>query len=541
MNFLNIIEIAILALVAWLQWRAYSGTKMSLYSQYSTFPIQDKPNYRVVTGVFTHSQAQQIESGAIQKQLEAYPEHSHIHFFQTNGQELPSDFREVKLIGGKHPSNVFADIQRDINIYLCRNQNKSTDFKTIQDIIERHCQITNAYGDNTLSLPLYYGLLGTIMGIILGAFYIGTMSADDSQSVVALLRTVGIAMSVSGFGLLLTIWNINLQKDTAYVQESSKNKFLIFLQTELIPQMPTTLDQGLKTMQEGLVMFNTKFQKNLESFDRSTSSIGENLTLQKEFLERLDKIEFNKMVRETVGIFEQLGKSADALRDFKQYQEGLNVGLKNLDKTVRGFETLYDRTSNFEQNLTKIAENIAKQDQTYHKLLAMLEANSSEVGERKESLREIMDEIHAFFRTQYEQLAISAEEQNTKLINLNTEHIGEIRNAYGELEKVIKEKIDALKLTAEQEVLSLEETYRDKKQVFNSLERLPKIEQALQEANNVTRKNEAQIALLATLEQLNDNLDKIANAQPSGISVNWKSIQKWFGRDQNNDGHEKEN
>ncbi len=539
---LTSIEVIILALVAWLQWRAYNTAKSALFDQYNIFPTQQKPGYRIITGVFGVNQLESISRDFVQQQIKSAGDANLIYFFQLTGNETPSEFTEIKLLGGTHTNEVFERIQKDINIYLCRNCNKSTDFKIIQDIIERHSAVSTNWGESTISIPLYYGLLGTIVGIILGSFYIGSVGSEDSDSVVSLLRTVGLAMSVSGLGLMLTIRNINLQKEVSYSFDFSKNSFLIFIQTELMPLMKSDLDQSLHTMQKSLNLFNSRFQRNLEVFDGSLNAITENLTLQKTFIQKLDEIGFNHMVKETVGIFEQLSRSAESLKIFRSYQESMVQSFGQLDKTVDGFQNLFNRTTNFENSLNMIADNIAQQQDTYKSLMGMLEQNSSEIGERKENLRIIMDEIHAFFRTQYEELSRSSQIHNTNLIDLNNVHISQIRGGYDELQHVVHEKIELMKKTAEQEMKSLDAIYNDKKKVFDSLERIPKIEQSLRDTNSELKKSDVNSALLTAITALNHHMadENKKKEDSSVISINWNPIKRLFVRSQNNHDDEKE-
>jgi hypothetical protein len=531
MEYLTIFEIGILAAIAWMQWGSYRSTRLLLFSQYNIFPTDKRLGYRLITGVFGKAQLETIEADFIQKHIEANSNHNYILFFQKTGEETPSDFNEIKMIGGYYPDTVYCSIQKDLNIYLVRNQNKSTDFKVIQDILDRHCQINANNAESTLSLPLYYGLLGTIIGIIFGSFYISVIGAEDSTNVVSLLRTVGLAMSVSGLGLLLTVRNINLQKNVTSTLENGKNGFLTFVQAELLPVMRNDIEQSLQTMQRGLNLFNDRFQKNLEVFDNSLEKITENLSVQKTFLIKLDQIGFNQMVKETVGIFEQLSSSADSLREFRKYQDNVTHTLGTLEKTIYGFETLYNRTENFEQSLNLIAENIGKQDDTYQKLMVMLDENSSEIDERKESLRRVIDGVDAFFKEQYNALSVSAQEQNKNLISLNDNHISQIKGAYEQLQLLINTKTEELKKTAEREVFILEENYRNKKQSFDALDRLPKLEQGLVEISKKINKEDHSDALIEVLNRLNEN---IVAQNGDILTFNWQPIKRLFIRNNHN-------
>ena len=73
-----------------------------------------------------------------------------------------------------NPSNdVAIEIQRVTNNYLIRNKGAASDYGLIKDIVERNCSSIEEEIEAQTPWPLYFGLMGTMAGIIYGVGSIG--------------------------------------------------------------------------------------------------------------------------------------------------------------------------------------------------------------------------------------------------------------------------------------------------------------------------------------------------------------------------------
>ena len=91
-----------------------------------------------------------------------------------------------------------------INSYLLRNKGAVSDFNLIKDIVERNCDAVDEEINQQLPVPIYLGLMGTILGIIIGLWSIEFNPRDFMLSVTELITSVKWAMGCSFVGLLLT-------------------------------------------------------------------------------------------------------------------------------------------------------------------------------------------------------------------------------------------------------------------------------------------------------------------------------------------------
>ena len=133
---------------------------------------------------------------------------------------------ETSLVDGVYGSgnSIFESIKNSINKYLGNNSGSVIDFGLLKDAIDRHCDsVENDIATQT-PIPLYWGLAGTMAGVILGlwdlldsnailtlmgsgAGQIDANTQDAAKGIDALLSGVAWAMGASICGIILTTIN----------------------------------------------------------------------------------------------------------------------------------------------------------------------------------------------------------------------------------------------------------------------------------------------------------------------------------------------
>ena len=78
------------------------------------------------------------------------------------------DTLQVTLIEIHNNNKILIKIKESINTYLLRNKGAASDFHLIKDIVERNCDAAEDEVATELPMPLYLGLMGTMVGIIIG-------------------------------------------------------------------------------------------------------------------------------------------------------------------------------------------------------------------------------------------------------------------------------------------------------------------------------------------------------------------------------------
>ena len=142
---------------------------------------------------------------------------------------MESKYIEITLIKSTGNSNVvFEKVLNSVNTYLLRNKGAVSDFNLIKDVVERNTDAIDEEINTLLPIPLYLGLMGTMLGIVIGLFAMPSISdANFEKAIDILIGGVKIAMIASFTGLLLTVllsgWKYKGAKTKA---EGLKNDFL---------------------------------------------------------------------------------------------------------------------------------------------------------------------------------------------------------------------------------------------------------------------------------------------------------------------------
>lgn len=286
---------------------------------------------------------------------------------------------------------IFEKILFTTNQYLIRNRGNSSDFNLLKDIVERNTNSVEDDISSSVGIPLYLGLMGTMIGIVIGLFNMpemGSLIGDTrgmdlklNEGISLLIGGVKIAMIASFIGLFLTIllsgWAF---KGSRLLSEARKNEYYSFLQIEILPLMNLGLASTLESFQINLLKFNDEFTTNLKGlsgiFDSSRSAIRE----QKDLLDALDKAKVSDMTRYNVAVLKQLDVSVGQFEKFNSYLSNVTQFVENSRNIVDRTTELLERTDNFQ----KIAENLENKLNQSQLLMQFLSEHFNKLNEHKE-------------------------------------------------------------------------------------------------------------------------------------------------------------
>ena len=234
---------------------------------------------------------------------------------------------------------MFQKILYSINTYLIRNQGATADFNLIKDITERNADAVEDDINLTISIPLYLGLMGTMLGIVIGLFTMSSLSStfggragDDvlAQGISVLLGGVKIAMIASFVGLFLTVLNSGWYfKGSKTLVEANKNEFYSFVQTELLPTVNQSLGSTFDTLQRNLLKFNDEFTANIGRLTGIFDSNVEALGLQEKILSSIDQMDIGTIAKYNVTVLRELQESTKEFEKFNTHFSNLNSFLEN--------------------------------------------------------------------------------------------------------------------------------------------------------------------------------------------------------------------
>ena len=264
----------------------------------------------------------------------------------------------------------FNRIENSIGEYMEANVGGNIDFQLIKDAVDRNCDSVEEDANAQIPLPLYIGLAGTMLGIIIGIGYLwisGQLSAllnlgqnasgatsalnSGSQGIETLLSGVAMAMIASISGLTFTTIATWIFKGIKLEVEIGKNRFFTWMQSNLLPEVANDTVDAFRKLGKTLGRFNSDFSRNSEAFGRTMDRIlGVNST-QNELLTNVERMnnEIDEMSRRNLEVASRLSSVMGVLDDFANYVQSINGYTTELQRFTTMFNDEADRLHIMEQ------------------------------------------------------------------------------------------------------------------------------------------------------------------------------------------------
>ncbi len=528
-----ILEVGFIVLVILIQFWVFRVTRKDLSELENIFP--ERKEYELVLASFSEAEASQIDGDTLAAILLSNKEK--VIEVNNGGFDLNLSPTKQILIDLINPKPTFSalllSIVRSTNTYLVRNKNHAADFKIIRELADREVDAQENQVDTTINLPLYLGLLGTIAGIVLGLwelaplgdFISGGTTSDDllnniENEIPALLGSVSFAMIASFFGLGLTIYSNGVSYKNALKKcNTKKNEYFTFIQTELLPILTKDMNSSLNTLQSNLNNFNEKFNTNIEKFSSATEKIQENLKVQRDFLNKLNKIGYNKLIESNLDLFNKINKSSKQFSLFIEYQERLNEAIKSADAATERLYGLIHRFKQFEENADVISGELKTTFTKNGELLSFLKNNYGEFEVRENAMRGLITQLDNTFQKSVEVISNRSKEEFDNFRSFTIEELNAIQKAYENSRPQFKQ-LSFLK-EIDEKIGQLGEL---NKSLLRELEKQSKIREKSFNANEG--------GMVKSLSQINHSIDKLValnSKKPYWMSV-WNKIKKWFVR-----------
>ncbi len=381
---------------------------------------------------------------------------------------------ETSLVDGIYGdgNKIFIGIITSINKYLGNNSGSVIDFGLLKDAVDRHCDsVENDIATQT-PIPLYWGLAGTMAGVIMGLWdllqsnaimtlmssgggVIDNASQSAASGINSLLSGVAWAMLASICGILLTTVNSLLFKRCKLNEEDGKNSFFAWMQSELLPELPSDTSEALNNLVRNLNKFNNTFAQNTSNLGNTLNAVNQSYAIQADIIKAVHDMDVMKMAKANVRVLEELQQCTDKLEVFNQY---LN-DIEGYTEAIHRFESLYNEQANrihileeirdfFGRHKGEIAKTTADADRTLQESLQNIkESTSSNVEElhkrfieQSESFKEILKSERESFEQFTNDLKAQFSAQMTQMPQLS-EQLEEISAIPVRLDKLI-EKIE---------------------------------------------------------------------------------------------------
>lgn len=392
-------------------------------------------------------------------------------FPESPEEDLSTEFDEwntsvqITYANENKKSKIFQSIVDAINNYLAKNQG-ATDYSTLKDITDRQCDAVEAQIDTTAPVPIYIGLCGTLIGIVLGVGILGygggiesllgapavteqvitvdskselpaTAKLDIGQKAVVkstgntyvlseqgqweayedagatgirdLLRGVAIAMLTTFIGVLLTIIGSFSYRNSTEDNERKKNKFLNWMQGELLPQMKHNMASTLTILQKNLTKFNKDFATNSQNlnkiFENINTTYKENATL----LEAVQKLDVDGMAQANIRVLRELQACTEQINDLHTFLQQSNQYIARVESLNSNLSDHLDRTKLIE-NLGEFFKSEVEQIQLRK------EAISKAVGDIDLEVQKSIEGLSKHTGKQYEELTDATSKQHLEFM-----------------------------------------------------------------------------------------------------------------------------
>lgn len=327
-------------------------------------------------------------------------------------------------------SPTLLEVEQSLNMYLQKNKGAASDFHIMKDVVERYCDADEEGITTQQPIPLYLGLMGTMVGIIVGVIYIAAtngFSGDGiTKSVTELMTCVAIAMSASLIGIYCTTRISWKSKDAFSKVESDKNKFYSWLQTELLPTLSGNTANALYLLQQNLTKFNTTFQSNITGLNRALGQIKETSSEQVELINLLQDIDIRRVAQANVTVLHELKDCTGELSRFNQYIHSVSDYLTAVNSLNTNINEHLNRTAAiermgafFEQEINQVTarekyinEVVANVDNTLKNTFnALTDSTKSGVAELRNNLAAEFDKVSQAQTAQQQEFKTSLDTQ----------------------------------------------------------------------------------------------------------------------------------
>lgn len=360
-----------------------------------------------------------IINGRKRKQLSSiFPKDPKEHFETERDEE-----GIVQIIVKEYENDELdEEIVKPVNSYLKENKG-ATDYHIIKDLTDRSCDKVQEEVDSYNPIPLYLGLCGTMLGIIVGIIFLclgggldsllssasSTASESDaaidatkaaSQGIQHLLGGVAIAMVASFVGVIMTILGTKRTKSAVADNEDGRNRFLSWIQCNLLPQMSGDVVSTLGVFYSNLNNFNSIFSQNSRELKCAFEQIQKAYQGQTEYAKELNKLDIDKAQL----AFASLGTATQRINDLNVFLRDSSTYISKIIELNDKLETADSRTKAVEEmgiffkneieqikvRKTLLSESVGKIDLALKDAINGLQVSSTEyVGNLKEHLAKI--------------------------------------------------------------------------------------------------------------------------------------------------------
>jgi len=363
--------------------------------------------------------------------------------------EKEEEVKNADLVIKSQSRNSILDvIISSINNYLVRNKGAVNDFHLMKDIVDRNCDSKEEEIYSQIPVPLYLGLAGTMLGILIGIGFLVfggglkdllySSNGSSAKGVETLLGGVALAMICSINGIILTTFSSLLAKNAKSTLEKNKHIFLSWIQVELLPNVSNDTSGALVKLTANLTTFNKTFSKNSTNLNNALGRVNQSYAQNNELIDKIEKLKLNEITATNIDFYEKISNSSSEIQEFATYLEKSNKYLSNIEKLNERLDSYEKRTQVIEtagkfysRNEKWLADNLDTANLEVKEALTRFnESTSGSIDSMKDALNEQILNFHQLVLDQQKQVQEAFQEkleETTKIVDelKNLTHIKE--------------------------------------------------------------------------------------------------------------------
>lgn len=403
----------------------------------------------------------------------------------------------VSQIQVKDPSTTLTEITNALNKYLQKNKGSASDFHLMKDVVERYCDSEEEEISTQQPIPLYLGLMGTMVGIIVGIAYVaisgGLVSAKIVDNISELMSCVAIAMFASFIGIYCTTRISWRSKNAFSAVETDKNNFYSWLQTELLPTLSGDTVNALYMLQQNLSTFNATFQTNITGLNRALEQVKDTSTEQVELISLIKGIDIKRVAEANITVLRELKDCTGELSTFNRY----------LHEVSNYLTAVNDLNGNINEHLNRTA--------AIERMGTFFEQEINQVKNREQYINEVVANVDNRLKQTFENLSESTVKGMTNLKNDSATQFDSVSQVIHAQEQDFKETLRAQRDEFAQSLKKEQEAFLDylQNQKESLSSKSDEISEIIKEIRSLADAKSGLLELIAVSKQQNACINEL--------------------------------
>ena len=256
-------------------------------------------------------------------------------------------------------SSTQQQIKDSINKYLQKNKGATTEISLLKNIVDRNLTKLENDINSLVPIPLYLGLTGTMLGIVIGLFQIPSVSSVDfteGTGIDVLISGVKYAMIASMVGVILTTILSGIAfRNAKFRVEGLVNDLLTFLETELLPILKEDVESNLHSLYQNLARFNSGFNQSVERLQGIMNKNYESLMAQEKVMDTLQNIDIQQIAKANIVVFKEMQQLMPNFKALNGYVGKVNNSIAASESLTDKLNGVLERTGQVEEIASYIA------------------------------------------------------------------------------------------------------------------------------------------------------------------------------------------